>query len=362
MKITRIRVDAVSVLPRAVALYRLDKSVTLEEQLRSAAKHKWIAELETDDGITGVGESHRGIPEEAVRAALTPLLGLDPLRLNLRALPIDPCGAAYDVAEIALYDLVGKGLGYSACHLLGGPFRDWVKVHYWMGKRTPEESVTIAQEAVAKGFRGIKIKCGNDAPEHDTVARVEAIRKAVGDELELELDANGGFRERPDLVQLCDRLHALGVARLEDPFNRADPPSFAALRPKTRMSLAYHALTLEQALQAVRLDAAQAMNVGCGSLALSVRMADLADAASIPSWHGSAMELGIRDVAYMHACAASPGCTLSSDLLHHMWADDLIDPAVEIVDGRARVPDGPGLGIELDRDAVARQRIGGFEL
>lgn len=361
MKITRIRVHAVAVLPTATALYRLDKSVTLEEQLRREARHKWIAEVETDAGIVGLSESHRGIAEESVRGALAPLIGLDPLSLNLRDLPVGDDGA-YDVAEIAMYDLVGKALGLPACHLLGGPYREWVGVHYWMGRRTPEESARIAEEAREKGFKGIKIKCGKDAPDQDPVERIEAIRRAVGDSLELELDANGGLRDHPDLVGLCDRLHELGVARLEDPFNRADPASFVELRRKTLLPLAYHALTLEQALQAVRLDAAQGMNVGCGSLALFVRMADLADAASVPSWHGSAMELGIRDAAYMHACAATPGCTLSSDLLHHLWEDDLIEPAIEIRDGRARVPDGPGLGVELDPDALECHRIGGFEL
>jgi muconate cycloisomerase len=361
VKIIRVRVHAVAVPPTPTALYRIDKDTSLEEQLRREARVKWILEAETDQGLVGLGESHRGIEEEPVRQGAQALLGLEPLRLNLRQLPL-PQNGAHDLCEIALYDLVGKALDRSVCQLLGGQFRQWVGVHYWMGKRTPEESAQIALEGKEKGFTGVKIKCGKDAPDQDSVKRVEAIRRAVGDHFELELDANGGFRNHPDLVGLCQRLHELGVARLEDPYPRADPAPFARLRQQTNLPLAYHALTLEQALQAVKLDAAQAMNVGVGSLPLFVRMADLADAAGLPCWHGSAQELGIRDAAYVHACAATPGCTLSSDILHHLWADDLLDPGIEIRHGQARVPEGPGLGVALDRQALERYRVGGFTL
>ncbi len=361
MKITHIDVHVCAVPPMPTALYRIDKSRPLQEQLDADTRPKYIAEVHTDAGVTGLGESHRGIDPLFVRAALEPLIGLDPLKLNLRALPL-PQSIAYDVGEIALYDLVGKAAGLAVCHLLGGPFRQWVGVHYWMGKRTPEESAEIALEGKEKGFTGVKIKCGNDAPDQESVARVRAIRAAVGDDFELELDANGGFSRRDDLEAFCAQLYELGVSRLEDPYPRVDPKPFAKLRQRTQLSLAYHALTLEQVLEAVRIDAAQAINVGCGSLPLFVRMADLAAAAKIPTWHGSAQELGIRDAAYVHACAASEGCTLSSDILHHLWEDDLIAEPLELKNGQVRVPAGPGLGVELDRDAVLRYRVDEFSL
>lgn len=361
MKITHIDIHACAVPPTPTALYRIDKDRSLQEQLDADTRPKYIAEMHTDEGITGISESHRGIDPLLVREALAPLIGLDPLALNLRALPVTQ-SIAYDVGEIALYDLVGKALGYSVCHLLGGPFREWVGAHYWMGKRTPEESAEIALAGKAQGFTGVKIKCGKDAPDQESVARVRAIRAVVGDDFELELDANGGFRMRDDLETLCEQLYELGVSRLEDPYPRADPKPFAALRQRTKLPLAYHALTLEQTLAAVRIDAAQAINIGCGSLPLFVRMADLAAAAGIPTWHGSAQELGIRDAAYLHACAATPSCTLSSDILHHLWVDDLIATPLELKNGQVRVPAGPGLGVELDRDAVMRYRVDGFSL
>ncbi len=361
MKITHIDIHACAVPPTPTALYRIEKDRSLQEQLDAETRPKYIAQVHTDAGLVGLGESHRGIDPALVRGALQPLIGLDPLALNLRQLPVEP-SIAYDVGEIALYDLVGQASGLSVCQLLGGPYRQWVGAHYWMGKRTPEESADIALEGKEKGFTGVKIKCGKDAPDQESVARVRSIRDAVGDEFELELDANGGFRMRDDLEDLCAQLQELGVARLEDPYPRTDPAPFADLRGRIELPLAYHALTLEQVLGAVRLNAAQAINAGCGSLPLFVRMADLADAAGIPSWHGSAQELGIRDAAYVHACAAAPGCTLSSDILHHLWADDLIAEPLVREGGRVRVPDGPGLGVELDVDAVTRYAVDSFTL
>jgi muconate cycloisomerase len=361
VKITQVRIHAVAVPPTPTALYRIEADVPLDEQLRREARVKWIAELETDDGPIGIGESHRGIAEEPVRESGVLLSGIDPLQLNLRALPL-PQNAAYDLYEIALYDLVGKALNRSVCQLLGGPFREWVGIHYWMGKRTPEQSAQIAREGKGKGFTGIKIKVGKDAPDQSTLERVQAIAEAVGPDFEMVLDANGGFRRHPDLIGLAEQLSDYRVTMLEDPLPRSEHAATAELRQRIPIPIAYHALNLEQAFQAVRQDACDFMNVGVGSLAQFVRQADLADAAGVPSWHGSAQELGIRDAAYMHACAATPGCTISSDILHHLWEDDLIAQPIEIRAGQARVPESSGLGVELDRDALERYGVNTFTL
>jgi len=356
MKIARIQYWGVAVPPTQTALYRLQPDLSLDEQLQANAGIKWIVEVVGNDGRVGLGESHRGIGREYVEESGRALLGAKPLELNLRALPL-PANPAYDLFETALYDLVGKALNRRVCHLLGGPFRQWVGVHYWMGKRTPEESALIALEGQAKGFTGVKIKCGKDAPDQDTLERVQAIAHAVGPNFEMVLDANGGFYQRIDIHALERALRAYNVTMLEDPCHRLEVAAMARLRPEVEIPLAYHALNLGQALEALKREACDFMNVGTGGLAEAVRMADMAAAAGVSCWHGSAMELGIRDAAYLHVCAASPGFSLSSDILHHLWADDLLVEPIEIVDGRARVPTGPGLGVELDQDAVARYSV-----
>ncbi len=87
-------------------------------------------------------------------------------------------------------------------------------------------------------------------------------------------------------------------------------------------------------------------------------MADIADAAGIPCWHGSEADLGILEAAYLHACAAARNCTLRSDILGELVRkDDLIREALEIREGRMRVPQTPGLGVELDFEALAKYRV-----
>ena len=87
-------------------------------------------------------------------------------------------------------------------------------------------------------------------------------------------------------------------------------------------------------------------------------MADIADAAGIPCWHGSEVDLGILEAAYLRACAAAKNCTLRSDIFGELVLEnDLIIEPLEIREGRARVPQRPGLGVELDLDSLEKYRV-----
>ena len=84
-------------------------------------------------------------------------------------------------------------------------------------------------------------------------------------------------------------------------------------------------------------------------------MADIADAAAIPCWHGSELDLGILEAAYVRACAAARNCVLGSDIFGEL--DDLIVEPVEIQNGRVSVPQRPGLGVDLDLSALEKYRV-----
>jgi muconate cycloisomerase len=84
-------------------------------------------------------------------------------------------------------------------------------------------------------------------------------------------------------------------------------------------------------------------------------MADIADTAGVPCWHGSEVDLGILEASYLHACAAARNCTKRSDILGELVRkDDLIFESLEITDGLARVLQKPGLGVDLDLKAVQK--------
>jgi muconate cycloisomerase len=179
------------------------------------------------------------------------------MKFNLSRRPI-PYGREYDGFEVAIYDLVGKKLGIPVYQLLGGAYRDRVLMSYWTGRRTSEDLGRIARKANETGFSSLKMKCALEDPH---VERVEAIRAACGAAFGIVLDPNQRFEHPSFAVRLAKLLERHTIDCLEDPIPR--------------------------------------WNLSCYRL-----LAEVADAAGIPVWHGSELDLGILDAASLHGCAA----------------------------------------------------------
>jgi muconate cycloisomerase len=323
---------------------------------------KYIYRIRTDEGIEGFGESYRGVHEQRADEVMHGLIGLDPLRMNLRDLPI-PWSREYDGVEAAIFDLVGKKLGVPAYQLLGGAYREWVEVDYWTGRRTTTDAIRKAKEGHSAGFHGIKFKCNL---RDDVVAWAEGILKECGPSFRIVLDPNTRFERPAEVLRFSARLEAFGnIQCLEDPFPRWNLNWYRLLREKTALPVALHVAlpyielgqTIQDVIRAIQLEAVDYFNFNCG-IANFLRMADIADAAGIPCWHGSEVDLGILEAAYLHACAAAKNCTLRSDIFGELVReDDLIIEPLEIREGRARVPQRPGLGVELDLDSLEKYRV-----
>jgi L-alanine-DL-glutamate epimerase-like enolase superfamily enzyme len=113
-------------------------------------------------------------------------------------------------------------------------------------------------------------------------------------------------------------------------------------------------------IRGIRENACSVFNTG-GNPGMSSFVANsyLAGAAEMPVWHGSGNDCGIVDASYVHSCAAAPNCTLPSDILSFLREDDLIVEPIPIRDSYAVVSDRPGLGVDLDEDAVRRYQVKG---
>jgi len=366
MKITRIEAFRVCVPVRPGTVHSPefeDSCHQFDWQGRFFAEMpKFVYRVYTSEGITGTGESYREVSDEAARHNIRSLLGLDVMKLNLRALPI-PRGREYDGFEVAIYDLVGKILGVPVYQLLGGAYRDRVLMSYWTGRRTPQDIARIARTAKDAGFASLKMKCARDDPH---LARVEMIHTACGADFGIVLDPNQRFEHPSFAVRLAKSLEAYQIECFEDPVPRWNLDWYRLLREKTAIPIALHVHApygqrIEELIQAVKLEAVDYFNLG-GGLAHFVRMADVADAAGIPVWHGSEVDLGILDAASLHACAAVRNCTLPSDIIGTLVReDDLILEPIEFCGGFARVPQGPGLGVALDEAALERYTIEKWE-
>lgn len=320
---------------------------------------KFILRVETDEGLIGVGETFRAASWASIERNRAALIGCDPRRLDLRALPF-PYDRAYIGFEVALYDLLGKAFGVPVHHLLGGRCRDRVRVDYWTGQRTPEDIARIAREAVAKGFTGLKFKCALEDPN---VERVQAIHDAVGHRLALNLDPNERFYQPADTIRLARRLDGYNIAMFESPVPQWNIDWYIRLRRMMSIPVAFHIHlpyggTERHLITAIKRDAVDYVNIS-GGVSAFIRMATVCDMAGLLVWHGSEVDLGILDMAAVHAAAATPNCTLGSDLIgNFLREDDLIVDPIRFEGEWAQVPAGPGLGVELDDAAVRRYAVG----
>jgi muconate cycloisomerase len=325
---------------------------------------KWIIRVHADNGRHGLGESSRGESAASVEAGIAALVGRDPCELAPQRLPL-PAGADHAMFETALLDLLGRTWDVPVHQLLGGAVRDHVEIDSWSSRKDAEATAVIAADARTQGFRGIKLKAalgepGTGVDEDDPlVDRVAAVAAACGDGFGITIDPNFRFFTLERTLALTGALEAYPVAVLEDPFpwSEDDVSAYAELRRRTSIPVAMHVNTATAMVEAIAGGAADAFNIGASPTAF-VRMAWIAEQAGIPCWCGSGVDLGIRDMAAIHGCFASAACTLPSDLIgNRLREDDLIREPIPIVDGHVPRSDAPGLGVELDEDAVERYAV-----
>jgi muconate cycloisomerase len=319
-----------------------------------------ILRVHTDAGLIGLGEAHRGIGEAAVRAWEPYLIGHDVEEFILQDLPMQGFNAPepiYDGFEMAFYDLAGKARGVPACQLFGGAFRDRVPVSWCSGRMTPEDAAATATTAVQQGYRVLKMKATVD---DSLTERLKAIQEAVGEALVVNVDPNQRFYQPYHLFEIARELKEAGIRNVEcfeSPFNQRNLDWYRLARQKLDVPIALHLGPLAEVFEAVKHEACDWLNLG-GSMINFFKCSAVAEAAGLPVWHGSGVGLGISEASYVHVCAATRNCTLTSDIVgERLRVDDLIVEPLVFERGQVLVPRGPGLGVELDLDAVERFRV-----
>ncbi|MFB0503136.1 MAG: mandelate racemase/muconate lactonizing enzyme family protein [Candidatus Bathyarchaeia archaeon] len=344
MKITRVETTTVAVpfVPRMEVL-----------NADLAKIPKVIIKVFTDEGLIGVGESYRGISEETVREHSSKIIGKNPLDMNLQELGLP---AVLDhVFEQAICDLAGKALKVPVYKLLGGAYRMDVPVSAWSphhGPRSPEKTAAIAELAAEMGYEIIKLK----ARSWDIVETVEAIEKAVGSDMGIVCDPNTQFEHLSTAVKIAGKLDRYNIVCFEDPIRKENLRSYVLLRQKIDIPIALHIVGVD-IINAVKMEACDIINTG-GTMYEFKKNAAIAELAGMPVWHGSGVDLGILEASYVHACAATKNAVLTSDVFSEFCREDdfLVEP-LEIQNGLTRVPNKPGLGVEIDDKALEKYRV-----
>jgi len=314
---------------------------------------KVIMKLHTDEGLVGIGETGRGVSEEAIRQQATKIVGKDPLDLNLQ--DTSSLGTLDPAFEQALYDLAGKALKLPVYMLLGGAYRMDVPVSAWSphhGPKNPEKTSAIAELASEMGYSVVKLK----ARPWDVVETVEAIEKVAGPDMGIVCDPNTLFEQPSTAVKLARKMERRNIVCFEDPVPKQNLHWYVLLRQKIDTPLALHIGGVD-IIRAVKAEACDFINTS-GTMNEFKRNAAVAELAGLPVWHGSGNDLGILEASFVHACAAVKNATLTSDIFGEFCReDDLLVEPLEIENGFVKVPTGPGLGVEVDDKALERYRV-----
>lgn len=336
-----------------------------------------LIEARTSDGISALGEVGRGVGLAQLRPWLELLPGVElsgispncwpePFRAGTQAhlierVPVAPWRSTSPLAgaiEMIQLDWAGKRLGCRAVDLLGGACHSTLAVDFWCARQVPDDLARSATRARELGFRGLKTKSRVGDP---VVEQVKAIKAAAGDDFGVTIDPMFQWLSPHDALDDFRKLESAGVAdnvRIEDPFPQDMPEMWHRVRQVSRIPLIWHGRGIASLRRALQDRCADDYNC-VGGIWEFLACAHAVDVLGHACWHGSSIEMGVAQVAHMHAAAAARSCVLPSDFVSGIVREHtLIQWDWPYKDGRLPLPEGHGLGIELDRAAVKKYQTG----
>jgi L-alanine-DL-glutamate epimerase-like enolase superfamily enzyme len=341
--------------------------------------------IHADGGLMGVGESSfvpgGGVSEETPESAkpvidryLAPvLIGEDPFdieRLNQKMDAVVPrnlvakCGV-----DLALWDLAGKALGVPAFTLLGGSFDPRIHCTYTLSIETPERMAEQAAFRKSQGYKTLVVKIGRD-PATD-LQRLALVREAVGEEVNLRLDANEAFWPE-QAIGIIRRMERYRPEFVEEPVKRWDLDGMAKVARAVGVPISSDEsnTSLDSVLKIIQRGAASIINIKIsknGGLTRSKKIAALAEAAGIPCIVGGANTYEVGRQACRHFAVSTPqaqlgmgseGCApASQSKIDDVTRTVLTYDDVTRGDGFVGVSPGPGLGVELDEEKIRKYGV-----
>src|SRR5579872_563254 len=370
-------------------------TVPLEAPLRHANGCHWgrfvrtIVEVETDNGIVGLGEMGGGgeSAEAVFRAMKAYLVGHDPARLEeMRFLIANPTASLYNnrtqvlaALEFACLDILGQAWNVPVCDILGGRLRDRVpfatySFFRYPNARTGQGEVRTIEQVVRQictwkarfGFTTHKLKGGVFRPDYELEVYL-AVARAFPDD-NLRFDPNGVWSAE-QAVRFGQAIEGLRNDYLEDPVFGLN--GMRRARQMVRVPLATNTVVvnfeqlaanaLNPAVDVILLD-----TTFWGGIRACVKAAAVCETFQLGVAVHSSGELGIQLATMLHLGAVVPNLSFAADAHYHHLTGDVIEGGLlPYEDGAIRVPEKPGLGVKLDRDKLAEyselyRRLGGY--
>ncbi len=378
---------------------------TLTVQLPTRREHKWtgltepigryvLVKLTDSDGHVGWGEAPAlkdwggefgryfgespAIAELVIERYLKPaIVGIEVGNFGALHERMDAAIKGYPYAkaavEFAAYDLAGRALGVPVHRLLGGAVRRRIPVTHSLGLIGMEEAVREARSVVDEGIRTIKIKVGQD-PRRD-IAIVKAIRAEVGPAIDLCVDANEGYKTPGEAIRTLREMELQGLKYAEQPVMGIEGLAAVARAIDTPVMADESAWNAHDVIQIIERRAAQIVSIYTtkpGGLYRAMEVAAVARAAGLICNVNGSVETGVGNLANLQLAACAPAVVLScvipvstpaaqqhGQLGGIYYRDDLLVEGMRLIDGCIELPDGPGMGIDVDLAKVAKYQIQG---
>jgi muconate cycloisomerase len=384
MKITRLETIVIELPRRTSYTWR---------SLQNAIGKYVILRIETDDGIIGLGEAPAilswggehgryygedpAIVCHLVKNYMAPMLeGANPFDVKaiLARLDVDVRGFPYAKAmvESALLDISGRALGVPVYQLLGGAMRKAIPLCHSIGLASPDDVAREAEQVVAEGVRWLQVKVPG-VPETD-LAVVEAVRRAVGKGVTIFPDANRGYKDsKTAILSIQAMRERAGINAVEQPVEGLSAMARVARAVDIPVIVDEGCWSPHDATEIAQHGGADVISIyftKSGGLLRSMQIATVAQAAGLPVNVNGSLEAGVGNASNLHLAAALEGAmwpaiitvnTLTgreqTKVAGVFYTDDIITEPFEYAQGCLKVPDKPGLGIELDPKKVKKYRV-----
>lgn len=336
-----------------------------------------IVRLQCSDGIEGLGEactigglSYSDESPEGMKLAIDTyfapaLIGQDAGRIQAAMQRVNKAGKGNRFAkfalETALLDAQGKRLGVSVSTLLGGAVHETLPVLWTLASGDTAKDIEEAKSLMSSGrHRAFKLKVGSREPALD-IAHVSAIKAAVGETTMVTVDVNQAWDEAVAKRSIA-RLQEAGIDLIEQPLDRDNHDGLARLtRYFTVPIMADEAVTdPATAFKLARMFAGSVFalkTAKAGGLYGVLKVAAIAEAAGIGLYGGTMLEGTIGTVAAAHAFRTLPRLAWGTELFGPLLlTDDIVKTPIRYQEGHMHLPEGPGLGLELDLDKLREHR------
>jgi L-alanine-DL-glutamate epimerase-like enolase superfamily enzyme len=342
------RISKYEIIPTRLEYYEpireaMIKSFALQNRYQTDFRPT-IVKVYTDDGLMGIGNAM--IPDRTeVDAKLRGMIGHSPWEYLM--------DDSLNGILVAIYDLAGQAAGLPVSRLFSMQPKKRIVQTWWSQCYPPELMAEEARRGEALGYKVHKVKA---RPWEDVVEQAASICDAVQSDFRIWVDANAWWGSVGRTIDLCKKLAQFNnYFAIESPIARPGIVGYRALKDKLPLQLSEH--ITDDPMPYINEGLLDSFVVGGPLGRTFVQRALMAEVTKIPLWIEHSIEDGINQVFQAHQAAAFSGVQYAISITH-VLVDDLMKEPFSMKNGFYEVPDKPGLGIQLDDDAVDRYRIG----